>query len=477
MANQNWEAVIGLEIHAQLETESKIFSPDSAHFGGGDNEHVHPISLGMPGTLPIPNARAIEIGVKIGVALGCEINRRSIFARKNYFYPDLAKGYQISQFDEPLCRNGELAFFVGEQLHRVKIVRAHLEEDAGKSTHLGDATLINYNRAGVPLLEIVSGPDMRSAAEAAEYARMMRRVLRYLGACDGNLEEGSMRCDCNVSVRPRGQKELGTKVELKNLNSFRFIEKAIEYEIQRQIDTIETGGTISQETRLYDSTKNRTISMRSKEEAHDYRYFPDPDLLPVEVSQQQVSRLAGELPELPFARQRRLTEEYGLPFIDAHNLTEEIELADFFEEVARQSNNPRSAASWIMVELIRELNDSKKSISASPVSARHLAELVRLIDEGSISGKMAKTVFQEMWSSGSAPREIVQRQGLVQLTDEGAIGAIVDKIIGENAGQVAEYQSGKEKVFGFFVGQIMKATKGQANPEIVNRLLRERLKK
>jgi aspartyl-tRNA(Asn)/glutamyl-tRNA(Gln) amidotransferase subunit B len=318
---------------------------------------------------------------------------------------------------------------------------------------------------------------MRSATEAAEYARMMRRVLRYLGACDGNLEEGSLRCDCNVSVRPRGQKELGTKVELKNLNSFRFIEKAIEYEIQRQIDTIETGGAIVQETRLYDSTKNRTLSMRSKEEAHDYRYFPDPDLLPVEVTQGLVDRFKAELPELPFARQQRLLESYGLPFVDAHNLTEEVELADYFEEVARLSKNPRSAASWIMVELIRELHDTKKAITASPISAAHLAELVRLIDDGSISGKMAKAVFQEMWSGGSAPGEIVKKRGMVQLTDEGAIGAVVDKIVGENADQAAEYRAGKEKVFGFFVGQIMKATKGQANPEIVNRLLRERLKK
>ncbi|MCB0384931.1 MAG: Asp-tRNA(Asn)/Glu-tRNA(Gln) amidotransferase subunit GatB [Bdellovibrionales bacterium] len=476
MSARDWEAVIGLEIHAQLLTESKIFSSDCARYGGGDNEYVHPVSLGMPGTLPVLNQKAVEYSTKIGLALGCEINSRSVFARKNYFYPDLAKGYQISQFEEPLCRQGALEFYVEETLHKVLIERAHMEEDAGKSIHQGDATLVNYNRAGVPLLEIVSGPDMRSGQEAAEYARMMRRVLLYLEVCDGNLEEGSMRCDCNVSVRRKGDSKLGTKVELKNLNSFRFIEKAIEYEIQRQIDTIEAGESIIQETRLYDSAKNRTFSMRSKEEAHDYRYFPDPDLLPIELTDTWIENLKKTLPELPLARQQRFHRDYGIPLVDAANLTEEKDLADYFELVAKDSGNPRAAGNWIMVELVRELRESKCTVNEAPVLAKDLAKMIRMIDDGQISGKMAKAVFQEMWKSGKDPEAVVKAKGMVQMSDESAILDVICDVMAKNQAQVEEFRGGKEKVFGFFVGQVMKATKGQANPEVVNRLLQEKLK-
>lgn len=449
MSVKDWEAVIGLEIHAQLLTESKIFSSDCARYGGGDNEYVHPVSLGMPGTLPVLNKRAVEYSAKIGLALGCAINRNSVFARKNYFYPDLSKGYQISQFEEPLCRQGFLEFYVDEKLHRVTIERAHMEEDAGKSIHQGDATLVNYNRAGVPLLEIVSGPEMHSGQEAAEYARMMRRVLLYLGVCDGNLEEGSMRCDCNVSVRKIGDPKLGTKVELKNLNSFRFIEKAIEYEIQRQIDTIEAGEEIVQETRLYDSAKNRTFSMRTKEEAHDYRYFPDPDLLPVRLEEVWVENLKKNLPELPLARQQRFHHDYGISLVDASNLTEERSLADYFEGVAGECGNPRAAANWIMVELIREMHEAKFSIEDQPVKFSSLAKMILMIDEGKISGKMAKVVFQEMFKSGGDPEDIVKAKGMVQVSDELAILAVISEVMDNNATQVEEFRSEKKRYLVF----------------------------
>lgn len=476
MSHDDWESVIGLEIHAQLLTDSKIFSPDSASYGGADNEHVHPVSLGMPGTLPVLNQRAVEYSVRIGLALGCEVQQRSVFARKNYFYPDLAKGYQISQFEEPLCLNGEVEFYLDEKLHKVKVERAHMEEDAGKSIHQGGATLVNYNRAGVPLLEIVSGPDMRSAKEAAEYAKMVRRILRYIDVCDGNLEEGSLRCDCNVSVRKKGVTELGTKVELKNLNSFRFIEKAIDYEIQRQIDTIEAGDIIVQETRLYDSAKNRTFSMRSKEEAHDYRYFPDPDILPVNIAREWIGKIGETLPELPLARLHRFHKDYGLSLDDAQNLIEERDLSDYFELVSKACGNPRAAANWIMVELLREMHESKTNVNDLPVSASQLGRLIVLVDSGKISGKMGKSIFHEMWKSGKDPEEIVKAKGMVQISDEGALAEVIDQILAKNQSQVEEFRSGKEKILGFFVGQVMKATKGQANPEIVNRVLREKLK-
>ncbi|MGE0528040.1 MAG: Asp-tRNA(Asn)/Glu-tRNA(Gln) amidotransferase subunit GatB [Bdellovibrionales bacterium] len=475
MSYSDWEAVIGLEIHAQLLTESKMFSPDSAAYGGADNEHIHPVSLGLPGALPVLNKKAVELSMRTGMALNCQIRRKSVFARKNYFYPDLPKGYQISQYDEPLCEKGYVDYFLEGQIRRVHIERAHMEEDAGKSLHQGEFTLINLNRAGVPLLEIVSGPDMRSPQEAAEYARTVRKILRYLGVCDGNLEEGSMRCDCNVSIRKKGEVKLGTKVELKNINSFRFIEKALEYEIQRQIDCMETGEKIVQETRLYDATKNRTFSMRSKEEAHDYRYFPEPDLLPVIVDESWLSAVRSELPELPLARARRFQDEYQLPEYDAFVLTAEKALADYFEEVARSSQNAKSASNWIMVELLRELNEARMEVESSPISARHLAELIAMIESKEISGKMAKDVFAEMWKTSKAPKAIVQAKGMSQITDAAAIEKIVDEVMNANVAAVADYRGGKQKLFGFFVGQIMKASKGQANPEVVNQVLRAKL--
>lgn len=476
MAYSDWEAVIGLEIHAQLLTKSKMFSSDSAAFGGADNEHTSPVSLGLPGALPVVNRRAIEYSMLTGLALNCTIRQNSVFARKNYFYPDLPKGYQISQFDLPLCENGFVEYFLDGQIRRVHIQRAHMEEDAGKSTHFSDFSLINLNRAGVPLLEIVSGPDMHTPAEAAEYARTVRRILRYLDVCDGNLEEGSMRCDCNVSVRKKGDKKLGTKVELKNINSFRFIEKAIEYEIQRQIDALESGESLVQETRLFDSTKNRTFSMRSKEEAHDYRYFPDPDLLPLHIEDAWLQKAKSSLPELPLNRARRFQSEHGLPEYDAFVLTTEKALADYFEEAAKIGGNAKTASNWVMTDLLRDLNDNKLDVQQSPISSRHLGELVKMIESKTISGKMAKDVFAEMWKSGKAPADIVKEKGMSQITDSGAIVALIDQVIAANAGQVAEYRSGKVKLFGFFVGQVMKASKGQANPDQVNQLLTEKLK-
>ena len=472
----DYEPVIGLEIHAQLATKSKIFCRDSAHFGAGDNENVCPICSAMPGALPVLNETVVDYSIKTGLALNCTIRRDSVFSRKQYFYPDLPKGYQISQFDKPICEHGFVDFKLNGVEKRVSITRAHMEEDAGKSTHHGDHSLINLNRAGVPLLEIVSGPDIRSAGEAAEYARSVRQILRYLGTCDGNLEEGSLRCDCNVSVRKRGVEKFGTKVEIKNINSFRFIEKAIEYEIQRQIDCLEGGEAIRQETRLYDPDKNRTFAMRSKEEAHDYRYFPDPDLLPCMIDEAWIERSRASLPELPIARVRRFVGEYGIPEYDALILTQERELADFFEKAVETSRNPKAASNWMMTDLLRDLNENKLDVAQSPISAENLGQLIALIDKGTISGKIAKQVFAEMWSSRKDPETIVKEKGLTQITDSSAIEKVIDELIAANAGQVEQYRAGKDKLFGFFVGQAMKATKGQASPEMVNEMLKAKLK-
>jgi aspartyl-tRNA(Asn)/glutamyl-tRNA(Gln) amidotransferase subunit B len=478
---RGYEPVIGLEIHAQLKTESKMFCPDSTQFEAGDNENTSPVSIGMPGTLPVVNRKAIEFSIKTGLALNCEIRKRSVFSRKNYFYPDLPKGYQISQYDLPLCEHGKITFKVGEKDKKyekaVSITRAHMEEDAGKSNHFGEYTLINYNRSGMPLLEIVSGPDMRTAAEAAEYARTVRQILRYLDVCDGNLDEGSLRCDVNISVRKEGAEKFGTKVEIKNINSFRFVEKAIEFEIDRQIDAIEAGEKIPQETRLWDPDKNRTFSMRLKEDAQDYRYFPDPDLLPVMVTGEMIEKFRKDLPELPAARVQRFVTEHGLPEYDALVLTSEKELADYYEVVSRTSKNPKAASNWIMTELLRELNQAEKSILVSPIKAELLGKMITLIDGGVISGKIAKTVFAEMWQSGKDPEAIVKEKGLVQITDNSAIEKIIDEVIAANTQQVADYRGGRTKLFGFFVGAVMKASKGQANPDLVNKILTEKLNK
>lgn len=475
MSYGNWEPVIGLEIHAQLLTKSKMFSGDSAEYGGQDNENISVVSLGMPGALPVVNKRAIEFSILIGLALNCEIKRRSVFARKNYFYPDLPKGYQISQFEEPLCERGFVEVMVDGEKRRIGITRAHMEEDAGKSTHHGEYTLVNLNRAGVPLLEIVSEPEIRSPVEAGEYARTIRSILRYLDACDGNLEQGSMRCDCNVSVRKKGEKKFGTKVEIKNVNSFRFVEKAIDYEIKRQIDAIEQGDLIVQETRLYDATKNRTYSMRSKEEAHDYRYFPDPDLLPIELKDGDIEALKKSLPELPNQKAERFQKEYGLPTYDSFVLVQDKALSKYFEDVAKKTNQAKMASNWIMGEVLRELKENDLDISETKISSDMLSELILKIEDKTISGKMAKTVFAEMWKTGKDAKDIIKEKGLVQITDDSAIEKIVDDCVAANPNQVAQYKAGKQKLFGFFVGQVMKASKGQANPDKVNEILKKKL--
>lgn len=475
MLYRGYEAVIGLEVHVQLKTDSKIFCADSTTFDAGDNENTSPVSVGMPGTLPVINKLAIEYSIKTGLALDCQIRKKSVFSRKNYFYPDLPKGYQISQYDLPLCENGKVIFKLENQTKTVSITRAHMEEDAGKSIHNGDYTLINYNRAGIPLLEIVSGPDMRSPQEAAEYARTIKQIVRYLDVCDGNLEEGSMRCDCNISVRKAGEEKLGTKVEIKNINSFRFIEKALEFEIDRQIDAIERNEKIIQETRLYDPDKNRTYSMRTKEDAQDYRYFPDPDLLPLVVSDELIEKIKASLPELPKVKVERFINSLSLPEYDAMVLTAERELADYFEDVAKLSNYPKAASNWIMTELVRELNNAGKSILDSPIKPKALADLIVAIETGVISGKIAKTVFQEMWSTGLSPEEIIKNKGLVQISDTAVIEKLIDEVLAANTEVVMDYKNGKTKLFGFFIGAVMKASKGQANPEVLNKILKEKL--
>lgn len=468
-----WKAVIGLEIHAQLSTKSKMFSKDSAQFGGQDNTNVSPVSLGMPGALPVINKKAVEYSIRAGLALGCKIRDNSVFARKHYFYPDLPKGYQISQFDLPICYDGSVEFFVNGEKKKVDIERAHMEEDAGKSIHDGAQSLINYNRSSVPLLEIVSRPDMSLPSEAAEYTRTIRGILQYLDVCDGNLEEGSLRCDCNVSVMKETETEYRTRVEIKNINSFRFIEKAVEYEILRQIDTYEDGGEIYQETRLYDSAKNKTFSMRGKEEAKDYRYFRDPDLLPVKIEDSWIAKIKADLPELPSQKALRFQSELGLPEYDALVLTQDKKMADYYEAVVEKCKAPKAASNWIMGELLRSLNEEKLEFDQNPISADHLAELVLAIEDQTISGKMGKTVFAEMWKTKKSPKAIISEQGMAQITDPAAIEKIVMEVVNANPGQVEQYRSGKNKLFGFFVGQVLKVSKGQANPDLVNEILKK----
>ena len=476
MSNSRYESVIGLEIHAQLLTKSKLFCSCPTNFGSGDNENTCPTCLGMPGALPVLNRHAVELGIRTGIALGCEVNEKSIFARKNYFYPDSPKGYQISQYESPICGKGRVEYIVDGERRVVSLERAHLEEDAGKSTHAGRETFINLNRCSVPLMEIVSGPDLRSPREAAEYARMVKSTLQFIDVCDGNLEEGSMRCDCNVSVRVIGESKLGTKVELKNINSFRFVEKAIAFEIDRQIDLLEAGEKIVQETRLYDPDKNRTFPMRTKEEAQDYRYFPEPDLLPLVISRDWINNIKKSMPEHPLQRGERLVREYQIPEYDASLLVQTRPMADYFENVAKLSKNPKAASNWMMVELLRELNKLGMEIEKSPVSSANLAGLIQLIDSGKISGKIAKTIFEEMFISGKKPEDIVKDKGLSQVSDNSSIEKWVDDVIAANKDQAEQYRSGKEKLFGFFVGQVMKASKGQANPDLVNQILLKKLK-
>jgi len=473
-----WETVIGLEVHAQLATQSKIFSAAPTAYGAEPNTQACAIDLGMPGVLPVLNAEAVRMAVKFGLAIGAYIAPRSVFARKNYFYPDLPKGYQISQYDLPVVGNGQLNILVDGEEKTVGVTRAHLEEDAGKSLHedFHGQSGIDLNRAGTPLLEIVSEPDMRSAKEAVAYLKKLHALVRYLEICDGNMQEGSFRCDANVSVRPKGQKEFGTRAEIKNLNSFRFVEKAINFEVERQIELIEGGGKVVQETRLYDSVKDETRSMRSKEEANDYRYFPDPDLLPLEIHGHFIEEVRGKLPELPDAKRDRFKSQYGLNDYDATVLTATRELADYFEAVtAAAGGEAKLSANWVMGDLSAALNKAGLEIEDSPVQAERLAGLVRRIADDTISGKIAKQVFEALWESADSADEIIDQQGLRQITDTGAIEAIIDQIIADNPGQLAQYRAGKDKLFGFFVGQAMKATQGKANPAQLNDLLKSKL--
>ncbi len=472
-----FEPVIGLEVHAQLKTKTKIFCGCTTAFGAPPNTHTCPVCLGMPGVLPVLNKKVVDFTMRMALATNCSIARESRFARKNYFYPDLPKGYQISQYELPIAEHGHIYIDVNGRISRIGITRIHMEEDAGKLTHDPDrpVSMVDLNRTGVPLMEIVSEPDIRTPEEAGAYLRQLRAVVRYIDVCDGNMEEGSFRCDANISIRPAGATEFGIRAEIKNLNSFKHVEKALEYEISRQKDILEDNGRVVQETRLWSPGSNRTTSMRSKEDAHDYRYFPDPDLLPLIIEQEWIDFVKKELPELPHEKQERFVKEYSLPAYDASVLTSSRELADYFEQCLKEYENAKQVSNWIMGSLMGVLNSAGKTINESPVSPGDLSGLLKLIDKGVISGKIAKTVFDEMVKTGTPPEKIVEEKGLVQVTDESAIEEIVIKVLENNSGQVEEYKNGKTKVLGFFVGQVMKETKGKANPKIVNDILKKKL--
>jgi aspartyl-tRNA(Asn)/glutamyl-tRNA(Gln) amidotransferase subunit B len=476
----DWEVVIGLEIHAQLATKSKIFSGSPTAYGAPPNTQASLVDLAYPGVLPVLNAETVRMAVKFGLSIGAEVARRSVFARKNYFYPDLPKGYQISQYELPVVKQGKLAVMLEDgTVKTVGITRAHLEEDAGKSLHegLAHASGIDLNRAGTPLLEIVSEPDMRSAKEAVAYMKKIHTLVRYLEICDGNMQEGSFRCDANVSVRPRGREKFGTRAEIKNLNSFRFVEKAIHYEVARQIELLESGGTVVQETRLYDSDKDETRSMRSKEEANDYRYFPDPDLLPVQIDESFIDAVRATLPELPDDKAARFARDFSLSPYDAGVLSASRELGAYFEAVTTELSvaHAKLAANWVMGELSSALNRDNVDIADSRVAPAQLSGLLARIVDQTISGKIAKEVFEAMWSEGKSADAIIETKGLKQITDSGAIEGVIDAVIAANPKQLADYRSGKDKLFGFFVGQVMKATEGKANPAQLNELLKAKL--
>lgn len=474
-----WETVIGLEVHAQLSTKSKIFSGASIAFGAEPNTQACAIDLGFPGVLPVLNAEVVRMAIRLGLGINAEIAARSVFARKNYFYPDLPKGYQISQYELPVVGKGYLDILLDDgDVKRIHITRAHLEEDAGKSLHeeFQNQSGIDLNRAGTPLLEIVSEPDMRSAKEAIAYLKTLHSLVVYLGICDGNMQEGSFRCDANVSVRRKGDATFGTRTELKNLNSFRFIERAINFEVERQIALIENGEKITQETRLYDPNKNETRSMRSKEEAHDYRYFPDPDLLPLVITEEQIAAVRQDLPELPQQKRQRFQEEYGLSLYDASVLVTSRAMADYYETTVKESGNqPKLAANWVMGDLAGALNKNNLDITESPVSSQQLGLLVLRIADNTISGKIAKTIFEALWNQEGSVDEIIEKRGLKQVTDSNAIEALVDKILAANPQQLADYRAGKDKLFGFFVGQAMKESGGKMNPQQLNALLKRKL--
>lgn len=476
-----YEAVIGLEVHTELQTKTKIFCSCRTSFGADPNTNVCPVCLGLPGVLPVLNKKVLEYAVRAGLALNCEISRFSKFDRKNYYYPDLPKNFQTSQFDLPICEHGYLDVEVEGEKRRIRITRAHMEEDAGKLVHHGtsitdsDYSLVDYNRTGTPLLEIVSEPDMRSAKEAVAYMEKMRAILQYVGISDCRMEEGSLRCDANVSVRPVGQKELGTKTEIKNINSFKGVERAIEYEAMRQAELLEDGGKVVQETRTWDEKEGVTMSMRTKEEANDYRYFPEPDLVPFTVSDEYIENIRKSLPELPDARKERYMKEFGLSSEDAVFMTNDKATADYFEAAVEAGADPKACVNWLMGEFASQLSTDGIEIAKAPVSAENLAALLKLISKGTISGKIAKKVFATMWKEGGNPEEIVKAQGLVQISDTAELSKLVDEVVGKNPKAVEDFKAGKKKAVGALVGQIMKATKGKANPRVINELLNKKL--
>lgn len=476
-----YTTVIGLEVHSELKTKSKAFCSCSTEFGGEPNTHVCPVCLGMPGALPVLNKQVVEFAIRAGLAVDCEIKKFNKFDRKNYFYPDLSKNYQISQFDKPICEGGHIDIEVDGQTKRIGITRIHMEEDAGKLIHSGatiktsDSSAVDYNRAGVPLIEIVSEPDMRSSAEARAYLEKLKAILEYTEVSDCKMQEGSLRCDANISVMPEGATEFGTRAEIKNLNSFRALERAIEYEIQRQIQLVEDGGTVVQETRTWDDGKGVTLSMRSKEEAHDYRYFPEPDLVPVEIDDAWIARVKSELPELPAARKARLMQEKGLVDYDAENIVSTKAMAEYFDEAAKHTEDSKGIANWLLGDVSAYLNSENIAIEQFPITPANLGEMVNLINKGVLSSKLAKKVFVEMLKTGKTPQALVKELGLEQISDEGAIVKIVEETLAENPQSIIDYKAGKDRALGFLVGQIMKKSRGKANPEMVNNLLKERM--
>ncbi|MFW6414672.1 MAG: Asp-tRNA(Asn)/Glu-tRNA(Gln) amidotransferase subunit GatB [Thermodesulfobacteriota bacterium] len=472
-----YEAIIGLEVHAQLKTNSKLFCACSTRFGQEPNTNVCPVCTGMPGALPVMNQKALEYAAKLGLALNCQLNRNSVFARKNYFYPDLPKGYQISQYEHPLAEHGSLEIMLQGQKKSVGIVRIHMEDDAGKSIHspADNKSYVDLNRTGVPLIEIVSGPDIHSAEEAVAYLKNLRSILRYLGICDGNMEEGNFRCDANVSVKPKHREEFGTRTELKNLNSFRYVQKALEFEINRQQDLLEDGEEVVQETRLYDENKGKTRSMRGKEEAHDYRYFPDPDLVQLQLGEEEISDWKQHIPELPLDRMQRFISSYSLPEQDAVVLTGEKDLADYFENTVSLYNDPKTVSNWIMSEMLREMRELNIEASESPFGPGQLASLLGLVHEEKISSKIGKEIFPEVFREGMDPEAYVQEKGLLQISDQNRLQDIVEQVLEENPDEVQSYKSGKKKLLSYFMGQVMKKTKGQANPQVVDDLLKQKL--
>ena len=474
-----YEAIIGLEVHAQLLTESKIFCNCSTKFGALPNSHVCPVCMGMPGVLPVLNKKVVEFALKMALATHCRINFYSVFARKNYFYPDLPKGYQISQYEHPLAEDGWVEIEVNGQKKQIGIIRIHMEEDAGKLMHDPHKPIsyVDFNRTGVPLIEIVSKPDIRTPEEGVAYLKKLRSILRYLEICDGNMEEGSFRCDANISLRLVNAEKFGVRTELKNMNSFKHVQRALAYEIERQRSILEQGGNVIQETRLWDENRGITRSMRGKEEAHDYRYFPDPDLMPVVIDKKWIEEIEKTLPELPDVKKERFKQVYGLPEYDAEVLTSEKELAEYFERVVKWGSDAKLASNWLMSEVLRKLNQQKQEITACPITPKDLAELLQLIQKGTISGKIAKVVFEEMYSSGKPASQIVREKGLVQITDQAVLEKIAQKIIESYPKEVEQYKAGKEKLLGFFVGQMMKQTKGKANPQLVNKIFKKLLQK